>query len=347
MTEATTVQSKVRHCELGLSDDDVLEMYNVMRLSRALDDRMWLLNRQGIGNFAVPGQGHEGIAVGYAATLRPGHDWLAPHYRDLAALLYVGMTPREVMLNYLAKRDDLASGGRQNYAHWGHARLRVKTLSSPQGPHIPHGVGLAYASRFRNTDEVTWIGFGDGASSKGDVHEAMNFASIHKLPCIFCVENNGYAISVPLERQMAIERISERAAGYGMPGVTVDGTDVLAVYAAAKEAVERARAGEGPTLLEAMCERLYPHTSNDDDRHYRSEEEREAMKARDPVPKMRSYLLEAGLWTEEQEATLDEEIEAQIEDAIEFASDAEEPRAEDAPRHVYADDSILGENGYF
>lgn len=346
MTETTTVAHRTDHKELGLTDEDVWKMYAIMRLSRDLDDRMWLLNRQGIGNFAVPGQGHEGIAVGYAATLRVGHDWLAPHYRDLAALLYVGMTPREVMLNFLAKRDDVAGAGRQNYAHWGHARLRIKTLSSPQGPHIPHGVGLAYASRYNGTDEITWIGFGEGASSKGDVHEAMNFASIHDLPCVFCVENNGYAISVPVNKQMAIENVADRAPGYGIPGVVVDGTDVLAVYAAAKEAVERARAGRGPTLIEATCERLYPHTSNDDDRHYRTEEEREAMQEHDPVTQFRAYLADVGIWSEEKEAALADDIEAQIEDAIEYASSAEDPRPDEAATNVYADDSILGTDGY-
>lgn len=346
MTETMTIVRQTDHHELGLSDDDVVRMYEVMRLSRDLDDRMWLMNRQGIGHFAVPGQGHEGIAVGYAAALRPEHDWLVPHYRDLAALLYIGMTPREVMLNYLAKRDEPAGGGRQNYAHWGHDRLRIKTISSPQGPHVPHGVGIAYASRYNGTDEVTWIGFGDGTSSKGDVHEAMNFASIHELPCIFCIENNGYAISVPTDKQMAIEDVADRAAGYNMPGIVVDGTDVLAMYAASQEAVERARAGAGPTLIEAKCERLYPHTSNDDDRHYRTEEDREEMKQHDPVVQFRSYLIGAGLWSDEKEDTLKRLVETQIEDAIDFASEADDPLPEEARLNLYADNAILDENGY-
>lgn len=341
-----SVQTVLYHQDLGLTDEDVWTMYRVMSLSRLLDDRMWLLNRQGIGHFAVPGQGHEATAIGYAAALRPGHDWIVPHYRDLAGLLYLGVTPREIMLHYLAKAEDPMSGGRQNYAHWGYPRLRIKTISSPQGPHVPQGVGIAYALKLRGGDEVVWIGFGDGTSSKGDVHEAMNFAAIHKTPCIFCCENNGYAISVTLDKQMAVENVADRAAGYGMPGVVVDGTDVLAVYAAAKEAVERARAGEGPTLIETKCVRLYPHTSNDDDRHYRSEEERQEARKRDPLPKFRQYLQEVGLWTEEKEAELQKEIEAIVEDAIQYAQERPDPRAEDAVLHVYADDSILGPDGY-
>ena len=345
MTETLTQTSQ--HAALGLSDEQVWQMYRAMRLARLLDDRMWLLNRQGIGHFAVPGNGHEAIAVGYALALRPGHDWVVPHYRDLAGLLLLGMTAEEVMHNYFATAADVAGAGRQNYAHWGHRQLRIKTISSPQGPHVPQGVGIAHASKLRGLDEIVWIGFGDGTSSKGDVHEAMNYAAIHKLPCVFCCENNGYAISVQQKHQMAVENVADRAAGYGMPGVVTDGTDPLAMYAAAKEAVARARRGEGPTLIEVKCIRLLPHTSNDDDRHYRNKEELSTDRARDPIDRFRQYLISVGLNDEEREADLQNELSQLVDAAINKARNSPEPTPEETRRHVYADDTIIDEQGFY
>ncbi|HBY92806.1 MAG: thiamine pyrophosphate-dependent dehydrogenase E1 component subunit alpha [Ardenticatenaceae bacterium] len=336
-----------RHAEVGLTDEQVWRMYRFMRLARLLDDRMWLLNRQGVGHFAVPGNGHEAVAVGYAMALRPGHDWLAPHYRDLAGLLLIGMTPEEVMHNYFATAADVAGAGRQNYAHWGHRPLRIKTLSSPQGPHVPHGVGIAHACKLRTLDEVVWIGYGDGTSSKGDVHEALNFAAIHKLPCVFCCENNGYAISVDQKHQMAVENVADRAVGYGIPGVVVDGTDPLAVFAVAIEAIARARRGEGPSLIEAKCIRLLPHTSNDDDRHYRSKEELAADRARDPIDRFRQYLISVGLNDEEREAGLQHELDRLVEAAAAVARQSPAAPGADGRCHVYADDSLVDEQGFY
>lgn len=342
-----TLVRTTRHAEVGLSDEQVWRMYRAMRLARLLDDRMWLLNRQGVGHFAVPGNGHEAAAVGYAIALRPGQDWVAPHYRDLAGLLLLGMTAEEVMHNYFATAADVAGAGRQNYAHWGYRRLKIKTLSSPQGPHVPHGVGLAHASKLRKLDEVVWIGYGDGTSSKGDVHEAMNFAAIHKLPCVFCCENNGYAISVDQKHQMAIENVADRAAGYGMPGFVVDGTDPLAMYAVSVEAIGRARRGEGPSLIEAKCIRLLPHTSNDDDRHYRTREELAAERKRDPIDRFRQYLMSVGLDDEEREAELQRELTAVVDAATKAAQQSPQAEPADARRHVYADDTLIDEQGFY
>ncbi len=337
LSQELKVDAIPRHVALGMTDEDALRIYRAMVLARALDERTWLLNRQGFGHFAVPGAGHEAAAAGYALHLRPGRDWLVPHYRDLAGLLIYGLTPREVMCSYLARANDVTSGGRQNYAHWGHKDLRIKSISSPQGPAMPQAVGLALAQKIRGEDNITFCGFGDGSSSKGDVHEAMNFAAIHRCPIVFYCENNGVAISVPQSLQMAIENLADRAAGYGFPGVTVDGNDVLAVYEATKEAVERARAGEGPTLIEAKCYRLMPHTSNDDD-SYRSPEELEEARRADPIPRFKAYLESVGLLSDELDAQIHAEVADEVEDATEFAMNSPQPAPEDALKFVYAAD---------
>lgn len=312
-----------------------LDMYRWMRLARALDERMWTLNRQGRGHFAVPCAGHEATGVGYVYAMDSQIDYLAPHYRDLAALLVWGITPSEVMCHYLAKSPDPSGAGRQMYAHWGDARRRVLSLSSPQPNHVTHAVGLALAAKYRGEGAVTWCGFGEGASSKGDVHESMNFAAIHRLPIVFCCENNGYAISVPESKQMAVRNVADRAAGYGFPGVVVDGLDPLAVYEAAQWAVERARRGEGPTLIEAKLYRYLPHTSNDDDRQYRTREEVVEARRRDPLETFRERLFREQLLDDKGEAELRGEIARAVDEAVAFAEAAPELTAEDSFRQVY------------
>jgi len=312
-----------------------LHIYRVMLLARRLDERMWTLNRQGHGHFAVPCAGHEATGVGYALALDTTRDHLVPHHRGLSALLVWGLTPRDIMCHFLGKAADPASGGRQMYAHWGSRRLRIFSLSSVMAGHVPHAVGVAFAAKYRRDDTVTWCGFGDGGSSKGDIHESMNFAAIHKLPIVFCCENNGLAISVPQSKQMAIENIADRAAGYGFPGVVVDGMDPLAVFECARAAVERARRGDGPTLIEAKVYRYLPHTSNDDDTRYRSREEVELERARDPLKTFRERLLLEQLLDEKSETEIEREIRAAVDDAAEFALAAPELGAPETYKHVY------------
>ncbi len=314
-----------------------LEIYRWMLLARTLDERMWALNRQGRGHFAVPGMGHEATAVGYALALDRERDYLVPHYRDLAALLVWGVTPREVLCHYLAKAADPGSAGRQMYAHFGDARRRILSLSSPQPNHVTHAVGLALAAKYRREDRVTWCGFGDGSSSKGDVHESMNFAAIHRLPIVFCCENNGYAISVPQSKQMAIQNVADRAAGYGFPGVVVDGMDPLAVFEASRVAVDRARRGDGPTLIETKVYRYLPHTSNDDDRVYRTRAEVEQARARDPLTIFRERLRHEQLLDTRSEETLRSEITSTVEGAVAFAEAAPQLTAEETFKHVYGE----------
>ncbi len=319
---------------MAVSPDPVL-IYRTMLLARLVDERIWQLNRQGRAHFAVPCAGHEGAAAGYAFALDSQRDYIVPHYRDLAALFVFGVTPRDVFLHLFARSNDPMSGGRQMFAHWGDPTHRILSISSPQPNHVTHAVGMALASKLRHDGSVTWTGFGDGSSSKGDVHEAMNFASIHKLPVVFCCENNGYAISVPQEKQMAVQNVADRAAGYGMPGCVVDGSDPLAVYAAAKDAAERARNGGGPSLVEIKVYRYLPHTSNDDDRRYRSREQVEAARQSDPVVRFRERLIGQSLWDEERDQGLRQELQTVVDEALAFAEASPSPKAEDAFSNVY------------
>ncbi|MBX6341340.1 MAG: thiamine pyrophosphate-dependent dehydrogenase E1 component subunit alpha, partial [Thermomicrobiaceae bacterium] len=234
------------------------------------------------------------------------------------------------------KKGDPNSQGRQMPAHYGSRRLNIITTSSPVATQLLHATGVALAAKLKREDIVAVTAVGEGGTSEGDFHEALNFAAIHRLPVIFLVENNSYAISVPQRKQMAIADVSARAAGYGMPGVTVDGTDPLAVYEVARAAVERARRGEGPTLIEAKVHRFTAHSSDDDDRTYRPREEITAERAYDPIPAFRATLLERGILSEEDDKALRERIRAEIDDATEFAEQAPYPDPSELTTHVYA-----------
>ncbi|HSH22379.1 MAG TPA: thiamine pyrophosphate-dependent dehydrogenase E1 component subunit alpha, partial [Candidatus Caenarcaniphilales bacterium] len=293
--------------DLGLSREDLLEMYRLIVVTRAVDERMWILNRAGKIPFVISGQGHEGAQVGIAYGLRKGHDWMVPYYRSVASLITFGMSPREIMLAQFARGVDPSSGGRQMPGHYGVADRNILSVSSPVATQVLHATGIALAAKIRRTDQVAITYLGEGSSNQGDFHEALNFAGIHRLPVVYVVENNGYAISVPMALQSAVEDIAVRAAGYNMPGVIVDGADVLGCYRAGKEAIDRARAGDGPTLIEAKVSRLTAHSSDDQHTKYRTADELEAEKARDPLPRFGDQLREAGLLDHEAEARLLEE----------------------------------------
>ena len=283
----------------ALSDEALVEMYRQMVLVRTLDERIWMLNRQGKAAIVASSQGHEAGQIGSVWALERGKDQFYIYYRDLAVMLTLGMTPVEIMSGFLAKAGEPLSGARQFPTHGAYPELGIVNLSNVVGTHIPQAVGVALADKMRGEDSVTIAYFGDGASSVGDCHEAMNFAAIHKLPVIFFCENNKYAISVPVAKQMAVDSIASRAAGYGMPGIEVDGCDIVAVYEATRAAAARARAGDGPTLIEAHVERYLPHTSDDDDTRYRSQEELDEAKKRDPLAVLARQLRGAGLLTDE------------------------------------------------
>ncbi|MFL5778419.1 MAG: thiamine pyrophosphate-dependent dehydrogenase E1 component subunit alpha [Chloroflexota bacterium] len=322
---------------LGLSDEALVEMYRLLALSRAVDERMWVLNRAGRIPFVISGQGHEGAQVGITWAFEKGKDWIAPFYRSIATCLTFGMSPRDIMTAQYATANDPSSGGRQMPGHYGSHEHNLVSVSSPVATQLLHAVGIALAAKIRGTGQVAMTSMGEGSSNQGDVHEGLNFAAIHKLPFIFVVENNGYAISVPLARQVSVPDVADRASGYGIPGVVVDGVDVLACYKAAREAVDRARAGGGPTLIEAKVTRLTAHSSDDQQTKYRSEEELSAERSRDPVPVFREQLRDAGVLTEEIEAGLARDIKATVDDATDFAESEPDPDPSTAMDWVYAE----------
>ena len=281
----------------GLDAETLRSMFRHMLRSRVLDERMWVLNRQGRAPFWISAMGHEAIQVAVGMNMEPGRDWLAPYYRDLALTLVLGMTPRDHLLSVLAKAEDPNSGGRQMPAHYGSRAHNIISTGSPVTTQLLHAAGIALAFRMRGEDAVCVTAFGEGSTSGGDFHEALNFAATHKLGVVFVAENNGYAISVPVEKQMPTPNVSDRAQAYGIVGVSVDGNDAIACYRAAREAMQRARSGAGPTLLEAKVHRLTSHSSDDDQRRYRSAEDIEAERKQDCMPRFRALLEDLGVLT--------------------------------------------------
>jgi 2-oxoisovalerate dehydrogenase E1 component alpha subunit len=335
---ATKTESKSEQAlgsNLGLSRDELLEMYRLMVLARAVDERMWILNRAGKIPFVISGQGHEGAQVGLAFGLKKGHDWMVPYYRSVASLLTFGMSAREIMLAQFARGVDPSSGGRQMPGHYGIKDRNILSVSSPVATQILHATGIAWAAKLRKQDVVAITYLGEGSSNQGDFHEALNFAGIHKLPVVYVVENNGWAISVPMSLQSAVRDIAIRGAGYNMPGVVVDGDDVLNCYAEGKAAIERARNGEGPTLIEAKVTRLTAHSSDDQQTKYRPAEEMESEKGRDPLPRFRDQLREAGMLDEATEQAITADAKKLVEDATEWAESQAEPDPATAQQNVY------------
>lgn len=320
-----------------LTDARLLKMYETMLLSRLLDERMWILNRQGRAPFTISCQGHEAAQVGSAFALTPGTDVVFPYYRDVGVVLTMGMTPRDLMLAFFARAADPASGGRQMPNHFSSPEHKIISVSSPVATQITQAAGTALASKIRGEPAVTAVYFGEGCTSSGHFHEGLNFASIHHLPVVFICQNNGWAISVPREKQMPVRSVAERASAYHMPGVEVDGCDPRAVYLASKEAVDRARAGRGPTLIDARVCRLTPHSSDDDDRRYRPAEELDLAKKRDPLVVFRRSLEEAGLMNTRSEAELAAKATEIVDDAVAFAESSPEPDPSTLHLHVYKD----------
>ncbi|PJN88886.1 thiamine pyrophosphate-dependent dehydrogenase E1 component subunit alpha [Bacillus sp. mrc49] len=327
-----------RHLQAGLSDEDVLEMFKVMLLARRIDERMWLLNRSGKIPFVVSCQGQEASQVGAAFALNREKDYVLPYYRDLGVVLAFGMTARDLMLSSFAKAEDPNSGGRQMPGHFGQKKNRIVTGSSPVTTQVPHAVGIALAAKMEGQDIVSFVTFGEGSSNQGDFHEGANFAGVHKLPVILMCENNQYAISIPLERQLACGKVSDRAIGYGMPGVTVDGNDPIAVYLAVKEAADRGRRGEGPSLIEAVSYRLTPHSSDDDDSQYRSADEVSEAKKIDSIITFGAYLKATGVMDDEMEKQINDEIMKVVNEATDYAEEAPFATEDTLSKYVYANE---------
>ncbi|RCW64830.1 thiamine pyrophosphate-dependent dehydrogenase E1 component subunit alpha [Saliterribacillus persicus] len=331
-----SLKSKAAHTELGLTNETMIEMYKQILLSRRLDERMWLLNRAGKIPFVVSCQGQEVQQVAASMALNRKEDFVLPYYRDVGVVLSFGMTIKDLMLQAYAKGEDPNSGGRQMPGHFGQKKNRIVSGSSPVTTQVPHAVGIALAAKMEQKEIVSFVTLGEGSSNQGDFHEGCNFAAVHKLPVIFFVENNQYAISVPLRKQVACVNISDRAIGYGMKGITVDGNDPFQVYQAVKEARANALSGEGPTLIEAVSYRLTPHSSDDDDSSYREKTEVEEAKKKDGISHYRNYLIENSIWTEEEDAILNEKIKNEINEATEYAENAAYADASTMWKYVYS-----------
>ncbi|MBI4234229.1 MAG: thiamine pyrophosphate-dependent dehydrogenase E1 component subunit alpha [Chloroflexi bacterium] len=331
------VGERGKHRPLGLSTEELLEMYSRLHLIRALDQRVWMLNRQGKVAIVSSCQGHEAAQIGSIWAMDRSRDLFYIYYRSLAGCITLGIPPKELLLGYMAKEGEPFSGARQFPLHGAYPKYRIVNVSNVVGASMPHAVGAALAAKMRREPTVVISYFGDGSTSEGEWHEAMNFAGVHRLPIIFFCENNRWAISVPQSRQMAVENVADRAAAYGMSGVVIpEGWDVLEVYRATREAVERVRSGAGPILLEAKVERLMPHTSDDDDRRYRPPEDLELAKQRDPLQCMRNYLVAEGLLTEEMDRNYQQRAAQEVNEATEFAEKAPLPDAAGLMERLYA-----------
>src|SRR5213082_2333852 len=325
--------AQTRHEQLGLSMDDVKGMYRYMLMTRLVSERILQLNRMGRTPFGAGTDGHEAAQVGAAWCIQRGKDWTVPYYRDMGVAFVLGVTPLEEFRMVLAKATDEHSAGRQVLNQFSKPRDRIVTRSVCVGTEFPHAVGLALAIRNLKEPNIVFAFGGDASTSPGDFHEAANFASVHKLPVVFVIENNLLAISTRFDWQMATKNVADKASAYAMPGFIADGMDVLDSYAKTKEAVEITRGGGGPTLVELKCYRYQPHTSDDDDTRYRSKDEVREWMTKDPLEHGRRYLLGSGV-AEEELAKVRADLDAEIEAAIAQAEREPDPRPEDAARHV-------------
>jgi 2-oxoisovalerate dehydrogenase E1 component len=345
----------------SLGPRQLVEAYRLMVLSRRVDDREILLKRQQKTFFQISGAGHEALLVGAALALRPGYDWFFPYYRDRALCLTLGVTPTEMLLQAVGAATDPASGGRQMPTHWSSRALNIVSTSSATASQLLHAVGCAEAGRyfsrhpeaaasapgdyraFREVkfhgDEVVWTSLGEGSTSQGEFWEALNTASNRKLPVIFCVEDNGYAISTPVEVSTPGGNISRLVANFpNFYFAEVDGTDVEASFRAVQSAAAYCRAGLGPAFVHGHCMRAYSHSLSDDDKHYRTQAEREADALRDPLVRMRARLLREEILAEDELTALEHSLDQEVAEAAEYALAAPLPLVSEITRHVYSED---------
>lgn len=324
----------------GLDADRLIHAFRIMHTARRLDDREIVLKRQNRIFFQVSGAGHEAVQVAAGMALRAGYDWVYPYYRDRALCLELGVTPYEMLLQAVGAAADPASGGRQMPSHWGAPKLNIVTSSSPTGTQFVQAVGCAEASRFRNpgTDEITLVAAGDGATSEGEFWEAINVACLERLPVLFLIEDNGYAISVPVEHQTAGGNISRLVSGFpGLFQLEVDGTDFVASYRAMTEAAEYCRQGHGPSLVHARVVRLYSHSLSDDERVYKTAAERQSEAARDPDILFPQWLVQEGVLDRHALQRMVHEIEEEVHEATQKALRDEPPARESATMHLYSE----------
>ncbi len=320
----------------GLAAADLVEVCRQLIMVRTVDERIWMMNRQGKVPIAASAQGHEAAQLGsLLAARKDGDCFLFPYYRDLAVKMAAGLTPRQVMLSFMGKDGEPYSGARQFPLQGADLPRKIIQISNVVAASLTQSVGYALGCKMLGDDTVTLCWFGDGASSQGETHEAMNFASIHQLPILFICENNRFAISTPQSSQMAIGDVAARADSYGFPGFVVDGMDLIACYEAARQGIDHARR-VGPSLVEMKCERFMPHTTDDDDRRYRDRDAVDAARRLDPVATFPALLVERGLLTPEQVDEFRAEAQQQVNDATDYADAAPPPDASTIYDNLYA-----------
>lgn len=331
-------QEPVAWRDTDLDEKTLTEWFHYILLGRQIDYRFQVLNRQGRAPFIISCAGHEAAQIGVGWPLKPKHDWISPYYRDVVLCMRMGVTPLDLMLSVLAKPADPASGGKQTPGHFSDSRLNITSGGSPVATQLVRGAGVAYALQMDGTDKVLMTCYGEGAGSEGDAHEAFNFAAIYKLPEIFVCENNGFAISTPFRKEYAIDYAAQRAAGYGFPGVTLDGRDPVTCYVVAKEAIARARAGRGPTLIECLVDRLGAHSSEDDQRRYRTQEEIDRLTQNDCLEQFKTRLLDEGVLTAKEIEQLEEQVKDEVTEATRQGIESPDAPAENALTNVYGVD---------
>jgi TPP-dependent pyruvate/acetoin dehydrogenase alpha subunit len=324
----------IKRTKFKLSPEQLLEMFYWLKLVRAFDERLSILVKQGkVRSGVYTGIGQEAIIVGTGFGLRKD-DFICPLHRDLGSFLMKGVEPKVMMSQMFGKASGL-SKGRDSALHSGVSELGIFGNTSMLGANLPVAAGLAFTYKMERTDNVVVAYFGEGASNVGDFHEALNFAGVQRLPIIFVCENNQYAYSVPVEKSMAIDDVADRAESYGFEGVAINGNDVLAVYQSTQGALARARSGEGPTLIECKTYRWHGHSEHDK-AFYRTTEELAMWKSRDPIPTFTTYLKGLHVLSDGKEKEIAERVAKVIDEAVEFATNAPDPKPEDATTDLYA-----------
>ncbi len=348
MTDLSTTEATASPPSSSLPPETLLDMFWAMLLARRVDERSWALHRQGKIAFHISGMGHEACQVGSAFAINRGVDYVHPYYRDLALVLALGVTPHDFMISLFGKDGELSSGARQMPSHWSARKFHLLSSSSPVATQVPQAAGVAFAIKYKwemglvdpaddTQPRLALTCLGEGSTSQGEWHEGMNWAGVHNLPFICLVQNNIYAISVPIDHQMAVSNVADRAEAYGVKGVVVNGNDVLAVYDVMKAAAERAYRGHGATLVEAKTYRITPHSSDDDDRSYRSREEVEMWKHRDPIQRLQKLLFDRGILTQARLNEFESRARQIVDQAQRDAEDAPYPPESSAFTGVYAE----------